>query len=98
MKHAGRMQAIATYAFAMLALREQAAQLAGTLELHVTYDEETGGFVGPKWLLDEGISKPDYAICAGFCHSIVTAHNGCLHLEVETTGRSAHAADPASGA
>ena len=88
---------IATYAFAMLALRGAAAALHGTLELHVTYDEEAGGFLGPKWLLEEGISTPDLAVSAGFCHAIVTAHNGCLHLEVEVTGRSAHAADPSSG-
>ena len=28
---------------------------------------------------------------------IVTAHNGCLHLEVEISGRQAHAALPATG-
>ena len=89
---------IATYAVAMAALAQGGGSLGGTLELHVTYDEETGGFLGPKWLIDEGVSAPDYAICAGFCHAIVTAHNGCLHLEVEVGGRSAHAADPSSGA
>lgn len=88
---------IATYAFAMLAMRKSASDLLGTVELHVTFDEECGGFTGPKWLLDEGISTPDLAICAGFSHSVVTAHNGCLHLEIEARGRSAHAADPASG-
>lgn len=88
---------IATYAFAMLALRQAAPGLAGSIELHVTYDEETGGFVGPKWLLEQGISSPDMVLCASFCHAIVTAHNGCLHLEVTVTGQSAHAADPASG-
>jgi succinyl-diaminopimelate desuccinylase len=87
----------ATYAFALLALRESAANLAGTIELHLTYDEETGGEIGPKWLLDQGISKPDYAIAAGFSYAVVNAHNGCLHLEVETRGRSAHAAMPFTG-
>ena len=43
----------ATYAFALLALKDNPAGLDGTVELHLTYDEETGGFVGPKWLLDE---------------------------------------------
>lgn len=89
---------IATYAFAMLALRKATPPLAGSIELHVTYDEESGGFVGPKWLLDEKISTPDLVLCAGFCHAVVTAHNGCLHLEVTVNGRSAHAADPTSGA
>ncbi len=88
---------IATYAFALLALAECGAPLAGTVELHVTADEETGGTIGPKWLLERGISRPDYALAAGFSYAIVTAHNGCLHLEVEISGRQAHAALPATG-
>jgi acetylornithine deacetylase/succinyl-diaminopimelate desuccinylase-like protein len=88
----------ATYAFALLALKADPAGLDGTVELHLTYDEEVGGFLGPAWLLDEAISKPDYAISAGFSHAVVTAHNGCLHLEIEVRGRQAHAAMPESGA
>jgi acetylornithine deacetylase/succinyl-diaminopimelate desuccinylase-like protein len=88
----------ATYAFALKALVETGAKLAGTVELHFTYDEETGGEIGPAWLLAEGISKPDYAIGAGFSYAIVEAHNGCLHLQVTLRGRSAHAAKPEGGA
>ena len=88
---------IATYAFAMLALEKSGAALNGTVELHVTYDEEAGGEIGPRWLLDEGLTKPDLAIGAGFSYAVVTAHNGCLHLEVEALGRSAHAARPFTG-
>ncbi|MGQ0675713.1 MAG: M20/M25/M40 family metallo-hydrolase [Rhodospirillales bacterium] len=87
----------ATYAFALRALKASGAALGGSVELHFTYDEEAGGQLGPKWLLDNGIVKPDYAIAAGFSYGVVTAHNGCLHLEVEIAGRSAHAAEPASG-
>ena len=49
----------ATYAFALLALKDDPAGLDGTVELHLTYDEEAGGFIGPKWLLDEKLTKPD---------------------------------------
>ena len=87
---------IATYAFAMLALAE-AGLSVGTLELHVTYDEETGGEIGPKYLLETGLSKPDLALGAGFSYQVVEAHNGCLHLEIDVTGRSAHAAKPYTG-
>ena len=90
----------ATYAWALLALRAAAAQgtrLGGTIELHFTYDEEAGGVIGPKWLLDRGLSRPDAAIAAGFSYSVVTAHNGCLHVEVTVTGKQAHAAMPESG-
>lgn len=88
---------VATYAFALKALIENKAELDGTVELHLTYDEETGGLIGPAWLLKEGIVKPDYAICAGFSHSITTAHNGAIHLEVIVRGKSAHAARPDTG-
>jgi succinyl-diaminopimelate desuccinylase len=87
----------ATYAYALLALRSLGRPLAGAVELHLTYDEEAGGAIGPKWLLDRGLSRPDFAIGAGFSYGIVTAHNGCLHLEVELRGRSAHAARPETG-
>jgi succinyl-diaminopimelate desuccinylase len=87
----------ATYAFALLALERAGVPLAGTVELHFTYDEEAGGELGPGWLLEQGISRPDLAIGAGFSYGVVTAHNGCLHLEVEVLGRSAHAAMPFTG-
>lgn len=87
----------ATYAFALKAL-EAAGHARGTVELHFTYDEEAGGAIGPAWLLSEKISKPDFAISAGFSYAITTAHNGCLHLEVCVRGKSAHAAEPQRGA
>ncbi len=87
----------ATYAFALKALIDSGLPLAGTVELHFTMDEEAGGEIGPRWLLAQGLSKPAYAICAGFSYAVVGAHNGCLHLEVVVEGRSAHAADPSTG-
>lgn len=87
----------ATYVWALRALEASGAHLGGTVELHLTYDEETGGEIGPGYLLAEGLSKPDLAIGAGFSYAVVTEHNGCLHLEVELTGRSAHAAKPWTG-
>lgn len=91
---------VASYAFALLALVELAREglpLSGTVELHVTFDEEAGGEIGPAFLLGRGIVRPDLAIAAGFSYAVVTAHNGCLHLEVEVGGRSAHAALPHTG-
>ncbi|MPZ56180.1 MAG: M20/M25/M40 family metallo-hydrolase [Rhizobiales bacterium] len=90
----------ATYAWALLALKAAAAQgapLGGTVELHFTYDEESGGDIGPKWLLDQGLTRPDFAIAAGFAYAVTTAHDGCLHLEVTVTGKQAHAAMPDTG-
>jgi succinyl-diaminopimelate desuccinylase len=90
----------ATYAFALLALRKlhrEGLALHGAVELHFTYDEELGGCLGPAWLLAQGRVKPDYVVCAGFSYAVVTAHNGCLHLEVTVHGESAHAAMPRTG-
>jgi acetylornithine deacetylase/succinyl-diaminopimelate desuccinylase family protein len=87
----------ATYAFALRALKARPDGLNGTVELHFTYDEEAGGDIGPKWLLDQKITSPDLVICAGFSYSIVTAHNGALHLEVMVQGKQAHAAMPETG-
>jgi succinyl-diaminopimelate desuccinylase len=87
----------ATYAFALKALIDEGVALNGTVELHLTYDEETGGLVGPGWILEQGLSAPDYALSAGFSYNVVIAHNGCLHLEVVVRGRSAHAARPDTG-
>lgn len=86
-----------TYAYALLALEKAGTGLNGTVELHLTYDEEAGGAIGPQWLLEQGISKPDYAFSAGFSYAVTTAHNGCLHLEVTVNGKSAHAARPDTG-
>jgi acetylornithine deacetylase/succinyl-diaminopimelate desuccinylase-like protein len=87
----------ATYVFALKALEDSGAALHGTVELHLTYDEEAGGLIGPGFLLDRGITRPDYAISAGFSYNVTVAHNGCLHLEVRIEGRSAHAARPDTG-
>jgi acetylornithine deacetylase/succinyl-diaminopimelate desuccinylase-like protein len=80
-----------------MALERSGAKLAGAVELHVTYDEEAGGEIGPRWLIEQGLTKPDLAIGAGFSYGVVNAHNGCLHLEIEALGRSAHAAKPFTG-
>ena len=90
----------ATYTWTLLALRELAQQgleLNGTVELHLTYDEEIGGDIGPGWIIEQKLSKPDLVICAGFSYAVTTAHNGCLHLEVTVNGKSGHAAIPETG-
>ena len=87
----------ATYAFALKALEESGLVHKGAIELHLTYDEEVGGAIGPGLIVEQGLSKPDYVISAGFSYNVVVAHNGCLHLEVRVEGKSAHAARPDTG-
>ncbi|MBC3908770.1 M20 family metallopeptidase [Undibacterium umbellatum] len=86
-----------TYTFAMRALEAVAKPKVGTLELLFTYDEEFGGEVGPGWMLKHDLIKPDLMIAAGFSYQVITAHNGCLQMEVTVHGKMAHAAIPDSG-
>jgi succinyl-diaminopimelate desuccinylase len=86
-----------TFTFAVRALESLGAPLKGGVELHFTYDEEFGGEMGPGWLLAQGLTAPDLLIAAGFSYQVVTAHNGCLQLEVTVHGRPAHAAIPDTG-
>ncbi len=92
----------ASYTFAVRALEAlnssaSAPSLQGSVELLFTYDEEFGGELGPGWLLDKGLTKPDYLLAAGFSYQVVTAHNGCLQMEVTVHGKMAHAAIPHTG-
>ena len=87
----------ATFTFATRALESLNAALHGGIELHFTYDEEFGGELGPGWLLAKGLTNPDLLIAAGFSYQVVTAHNGCLQMEVTVHGKMAHAAIPDTG-
>ncbi|MDB5873083.1 MAG: family metallo-hydrolase [Ramlibacter sp.] len=87
----------ASFTFAVRALESLQAKLKGNVELHFTYDEEFGGEMGPGWLLRNKLTKPDLMIAAGFSYEVVTAHNGCLQMEVTVHGKMAHAAIPDTG-
>ena len=87
----------ASFTFAVRALEAVARPKQGAVELHFTYDEEFGGLLGPGWLLSQGLTKPDLMIAAGFSYEVVTAHNGCLQMEVTVHGKMAHAAIPDTG-
>jgi acetylornithine deacetylase/succinyl-diaminopimelate desuccinylase-like protein len=87
----------ASYTFALRALESLGVPLRGAVELHFTYDEEFGGELGPGWLLARGLTRPDLLIAAGFSYQVVTAHNGCLQMEVTLHGLASHAAYPETG-
>ena len=86
-----------TYAFAIRALEAVTQPTRGQIDLLLTYDEEFGGEVGPAWLLAHQLTTPDLMVAAGFSYQVITAHNGCLQLEVTVHGQMAHAAIPESG-
>jgi succinyl-diaminopimelate desuccinylase len=91
---------IASFAYAIEALKaaeKAGAKLNGTVELHLTYDEEFGGLLGPGYLLEQKVTRPDYVIGASFSYAIVTAHNGCLQFEITVHGIATHGAMPETG-
>ena len=87
----------ATYIFAVRALEALGVPLKGGVELHFTYDEEFGGLLGPGWLLEQHLTRPDFVIAAGFSYHIVTAHNACLQLEITVHGKATHGSMPETG-
>ncbi len=87
----------ASFTYAVRALEAVARPSKGAVELHFTYDEEFGGELGPGWLLKNQLTQPDLMIAAGFSYEVVTAHNGCLQMEVTVHGKMAHAAVPHTG-
>ena len=87
----------ASFTFAVRALEAVARPAQGAVELHFTYDEEFGGELGPGWLLRQQLTQPDLMIAAGFSYEVVTAHNGCLQMEITVHGKMAHAAVPHTG-
>jgi succinyl-diaminopimelate desuccinylase len=87
----------ASYTFAVRALEAVARPTQGSVELLFTYDEEFGGELGPAWLLKNKVIRPDLMVAAGFSYQVVTAHNGCLQMQVTVHGKMAHAAIPQSG-
>jgi succinyl-diaminopimelate desuccinylase len=65
------------------------------VELLFTYDEEFGGEVGPGLVAAaQGIIRPDLMIAAGFSYQVITAHNGCLQMEVTVHGKMAMPPSP----
>lgn len=87
----------ATFTFATRALEALGLPLRGGVELYFTYDEEFGGELGPGWLLEQELVRPDLVIAAGFSYQVVTAHNGCLQMAVTVHGKMGHAAVPETG-
>jgi succinyl-diaminopimelate desuccinylase len=87
----------ASYTFALRALEAVARPRHGSVELLLTYDEEFGGALGPAYMLQHKFIRPDMMVAAGFSYQVITAHNGCLQMQVTVLGQMAHAAIPQSG-
>ena len=93
---------LAAAIYATEAIRRAGVDLAGTLEVSGTVDEESGGFAGVAWMTERGLIAPDRTdfviipeplnvdrVCVG--------HRGVYWFEVTTEGRTAHGSMPFLG-
>lgn len=73
-------------------------QARGTLVFSFSADEERLGPDGTQFLADAGFLKPDMLVMAAPTSNTLTVEErGVLWARVTTTGRAAHAGDPAAG-
>lgn len=88
---------LAAYWAAVAAIARTGGPECGELLIVATCDEESGGDLGARWLVQQAGLKTDYAIVEGYNRPVVRASSGILWLEIEVRGRSAHASWPWRG-
>ena len=93
---------IAAAIFAAEALRRAGANLAGSIEVSGTPDEESGGFAGVAWLATHGrltSSRVNHVIIPEPLNvdRICIGHRGVYWFEVTTYGRIGHGSMPFLG-
>lgn len=83
---------------AVAILKASGFEPAGTLELELVSDEESGGFKGAGWLADKGYVKPDLAIVGEPTSlRVVRAQRGIAWSRITTRGVAAHGSAPERG-
>jgi succinyl-diaminopimelate desuccinylase len=83
---------------AVAALKASGFQPLGTLELALVADEETMGFKGAAFLVEEGHMRPDVAIVGEPTSlRIVRAQRGAAWFRVRTRGVAGHGSAPERG-
>jgi len=88
---------LAAQVYAVLSLMQIGAPLKGTIELHISFDGESGGSLGAKWLLADEIVKPDMVIAGGPARAVATHSTGTMILDVDVRGKTAPAHAPERG-
>jgi succinyl-diaminopimelate desuccinylase len=83
---------------AVAILRAAGVELAGTLELELVSDEETMGFKGAGYLVEQGLIAPDIAIVGEPTSlRVVRAQRGATWLRIVTRGVAGHGSAPERG-
>lgn len=93
---------IAAAVFAAEAIRRAGIELAGSVEISGTVDEESGGFAGMAWLAQQGrvsAARTDAVIIPEPLNvdRICVGHRGVYWFEVATHGRIGHGSMPFLG-
>lgn len=79
-------------------VRASGVPLSGTLELELVADEETMGFKGAGYLVEQGIVRPDAAIVGEPTSlRVVRAQRGANWLRIITRGLAGHGSAPERG-
>ena len=75
------------------------AQLRGRLTLVAAAEEEVGGQLGTRWLVDADLlPMSDFVVVGEQTHNrVATANKGVMRATVRTLGRSVHATNPDRG-
>ena len=99
---ADQKSGIAAQLFALKALLASGCRLAASLVLSATPDEETGGFAGLGYLVQQGLiarDNTDFVVITECLDvdRICLGHRGTLWLELETRGRQSHGSMPTLG-
>lgn len=83
---------------AVAILKDAGFEPAGTLELELVSDEESGGFQGAGYLVDKGLISPDMAIVGEpTALRVVRAQRGIAWSRITTRGLAAHGSAPERG-
>jgi succinyl-diaminopimelate desuccinylase len=83
---------------AVAILKDAGAELGGTLELELVADEETMGFNGAGYLVDERIISPDVAVVGEPTSlRVVRAQRGAAWVRITTKGVATHGSAPERG-
>jgi succinyl-diaminopimelate desuccinylase len=87
---------IASMMVAIKALIDLDLNLNGELSISAVCDEETGGFAGSGFIVNEKLVEADYCVVGepSGVRNILNAHKGALWVEITTFGKSAHASTP----
>lgn len=88
--------------FAIYALKKAGLRLEGTILSSATADEETGGYAGMGYLVNQGYisdKNTDYCVITECLDvdKICLGHRGTFWFEIETKGKQSHGSMPFEG-